>query len=86
MDKQVFGTYDGKLKENMRREPDISFEKAMQMCRLSETDKEHHNTMKKQNIEIIDEVVKKRWDTNKTTNHKIKCKVCDGIHAIKRQK
>ena len=82
----IFGTNDGKLKENMLREPDISLEKAMQMCRLTERAKEHHNTMTKQNIEEIDKIVKKRWDTNKTTNHQIKCKNCDLIHASDRNK
>ena len=73
-DMVIFGCNDERLKESMLREPDLSLQRAIKMCRLTERAKDHHNKMSKRSFEEIDKI------TTQKNKNVIKCKFCNKMH------
>ena len=66
-DMVIFGCNDERLKESMLREPDLSLQRAVEMCRLTERAKDHHKKMSKRSFEEIDKI------STKSNKSVIKC-------------
>lgn len=70
-DRLICGILNGTLRERLLREPDLTLQKALEICSLAELSREHALTLKSENAEHnIHEIVDRKGDFRKDSDEK----------------
>ncbi|RVE48416.1 hypothetical protein evm_006977 [Chilo suppressalis] len=79
-DKLINGIIDPKLRERLLREPDLTLERCIEMCKTTEIATGYLHQLQEEDTQKIDKINKKQFNTNQQPKM-FKCRSCGYEHS-----